>query len=103
MAALKKLRKKSSTHSRRFLRQEKLNGCEKAIMQVSGIPRICPNCGSAAMAHQTLSGAEYLLPVAPEYLTVALQKMDSQALLRDRLQRAEKIIVDLRQRLSEKK
>lgn len=53
----------------------------------------CSVCGSVVTVHHTLDGARYLLPVSSD---------NTDALVHDRLRRAEKIIVDLRQQLRDK-
>lgn len=61
----------------------------------------CDKCGSLISVHKTLDGAVYFIPVSDEYLKLLIESTDVEFLVRDRLQRAEHIIVDLRKQVRE--
>lgn len=59
----------------------------------------CPLCGHPTSCQKVLGGSVIYLSVADEYLKECLNESAVEFIIRDRLQRAERIIVDLRNRL----
>lgn len=59
----------------------------------------CPLCASPVSFHKALDDKIIYIPLAKEYLEYCLNYEAVDYIIRDRLRRAEKIIVDLRNRL----
>lgn len=56
----------------------------------------CPSCGGACVPKKTLDGSRYFIALSNSALQEWMTANSADEFVRDRLQRAEKIIIDLR-------
>lgn len=59
----------------------------------------CPACGGPVAPHETIGGTRYLIAVSDHLLQEIMTRQAVDQFVRDRLQRAEKIIVSLREKV----
>lgn len=61
----------------------------------------CENCGSAVVSARTIDGARYVIAVQDGHILPLLEEYGADEFISDRLRRAERIIMQLRQRVRE--